>query len=288
MDHKSSVVREVALMAYCSRLLRVRVLGLLLVCCVVAGCGGGSDGGGEKGGQEEGSTLTVLAASSLTDAFGELESMFEEQNQGVDVTTSFASSSELLVQIQQGAPADVYASADERQMNTALEDGLVTEPEIFVRNRPVVIVPAENPAEIEAFGDLASVDAQIVLAEEAVPIARYTEQVLDNADAEYGGGFAQAVRDKIVSREANVRASANRVALGEADATFVYISDVTEDISEQVRVIEIPENLNVVATYPIATIEESLNAGLAREWVDLVLSDEGQSVLESYNFERVG
>ena len=84
-------------MAYCSRLLRVRVLGLLLVCCVVAGCGGGSDGGGEKGGQEEGSTLTVLAASSLTDAFGELESMFEEQNQGVDVTTSFASSSELLV-----------------------------------------------------------------------------------------------------------------------------------------------------------------------------------------------
>ncbi len=275
-------------MAYCSRLLRVRVLGLLLVCCVVAGCGGGSDGGGEKGGQEEGSTLTVLAASSLTDAFGELESMFEEQNQGVDVTTSFASSSELLVQIQQGAPADVYASADERQMNTALEDGLVTEPEIFVRNRPVVIVPAENPAEIEAFGDLASVDAQIVLAEEAVPIARYTEQVLDNADAEYGGGFAQAVRDKIVSREANVRASANRVALGEADATFVYISDVTEDISEQVRVIEIPENLNVVATYPIATIEESLNAGLAREWVDLVLSDEGQSVLESYNFERVG
>jgi len=194
----------------------------------------------------------------------------------------------LLVQIQQGAPADVYASADERQMNTALEDGLVTEPEIFVRNRPVVIVPAENPAEIEAFGDLASVDAQIVLAEEAVPIARYTEQVLDNADAEYGGNFAQNVRDKIVSREANVRASANRVALGEADATFVYISDVTEDISEQVRVIEIPENLNVVATYPIATIEESRNAGLAREWVDLVLSDEGQSVLESYNFERVG
>ncbi len=276
-------------MAYCSRLLQIRVLGLLLVCCVVTGCGGGgSGGGGEKEGQEESSTLTVLAASSLTDAFGELESMFEEQNEGVDVTTSFASSSDLLVQIQQGAPADVYASADENQINTALEEGLVTEPEVFVLNRPVVIVPAENPSGIEAFEDLASVDAQIVLAEEAVPIARYTEQVLDNADAEYGGGFAQNVRDKIVSREANVRASANRVALGEADATFVYISDVTEDISDQVRVIEIPENLNVVATYPIATIDESQNAELAQEWVDLVLSDEGQSVLESYNFERVG
>jgi len=251
----------------------------------LAACSGGS--GGDGGQQPEDATLTVLAASSLTDAFGELESTFEEQNQGVDVTTSFASSSELLTQIQQGAPADVFASADEAKMDTALEEGLVTEPEIFVRNRPVVIVPADNPAGIEEFRDLADADAQIVLAEETVPIARYAEEVLDNADAEYGGGFAQRVRDKIVSREANVRSSANRVALGEADATFVYISDVTADIRDQVRVVEIPENLNVVATYPIATIEESQNPELARAWVDLVLSDEGQRVLEKYNFEPV-
>ena len=233
--------------------------------------------------------LTVLAASSLTDAFGDLESMFEEQNGGVDVSTSFAGSSELLTQIQQGAPADVFASADEEKMDTALEEGLVAEPEVFVRNRPVVIVPADNPAGIEEFRELAEADAQIVLAEEAVPIARYAEEVLDNADGEYeGGGFAQRIRDKIVSREANVRASANRVALGEADATFVYVSDVTEDIRDQVRVIEIPEELNVIATYPIAAIEESQNPELAQAWVDLVLSDEGQRVLEKYNFEPVG
>ncbi len=238
------------------------------------------------GEQSEGSTLTVLAASSLTDVFGEIEGMFEEQNEGVDVGTSFAGSSELLAQIQQGAPADVFASADEEKMDTALEEGLVAEPEVFVRNRPVVIVPADNPAGIEEFRDLAEADAQIVLAEEAVPIARYAEEVLDNADAEYGGGFAQRVRNKIVSREANVRASANRVALGEA-RTFVYVSNVTEDIRDQVRVVEIPEELNVVATYPIATIEESQNPELAQAWVDLVLSDEGQRVLEKYNFEPV-
>ncbi len=261
---------------------------MLLACLavgVLAACGGSSGGGG--GEQSEGSTLTVLAASSLTDAFGELEGTFEEHNGGVDVSTSFAGSSELLTQIQQGAPADVFASADEEKMNTALEEGLVAEPEVFVRNRPVVIVPADNPAGIEEFRDLAEADAQIVLAEEAVPIARYVEEVLDNADAEYGVGFAQRVRDKIVSREANVRASANRVALGEADATFVYVSDVTEDIRDQVRVVEIPEELNVVATYPIATIEESQNPELAQAWVDLVLSDEGQRVLEKYNFEPV-
>ena len=90
----------------------------------------------------------------------------------------------------------------------------------------------------------------------------------------------------IVSREANVRASANRVALGEADATFVYRSDVTEDIRDQVQVIEVPENVNVMATYPIATIAESQHPELAQEWVDLVLSDEGQGVLEKYGFER--
>ena len=264
------------------------ILRLLITCLAIlslAGCSGSSGSGGEE--WEEEATLTVLAASSLTDAFRELEGTFEEQNEGVDVQTSFAGSSELLLQIQQGAPADVFASADEAKMDTALEESLVTEPEIFVRNRPVVIIPADNPARIEEFRDLAVAEAQIVLAEESVPISRYAEEVLENADAEYGGSFAQRVRDKIVSREANVRASANRVALGEADASFVYVSDVTEDIREQVRVIEIPAELNVVATYPIATIEGSQNPELAQAWLDLVLSDRGQDVLEKYNFEPV-
>jgi len=206
-------------MRYLPDLLQARVLSLLLTCLVagsVAACGG--DSGGE---QSEGSTLAVLAASSLAEDIGELENTFEEQNQDVDVITNFAGSSELLTQIQQGAPADVFASVDEAKMYTALEGGLVTEPKIFARKHPVVIVPTDNPARIEEFRNLSEADAQIVLAEETVPIARYAEEVLDNVEAEYGRGFAQRVRDKVVSREANGRASANRVALGEADATYV-------------------------------------------------------------------
>lgn len=252
---------------------------LVLFAFVLAGCGGGAEG-------EEGATLIVLAASSLTDAFGELEGVFEEQNPGTDVRVSFAASSDLLLQLQQGAPADVFASADEARMETAVEEGLVEGPEVFARNRPVVIVPADNPAGIQGFQDLAGADAQIVLAADGVPIAEYTEDVLANADAAYGEGFSESVLGKVVSREPNVRTAAQRVSLGEADGTFVYRSDVTEDIRDAVQTVEIPENLNVLATYPIAVAEGSQDPDLARAWVDLTLGDEGQRTLEGYGFER--
>jgi len=230
----------------------------------------------------------VLAASSLTDAFGELASVFEEQNPGTKVSMSFGGSSELLAQIEQGAPADVFASADEGKMDAALEEGLVTEPQIFARNRPIVIVPKDNPAGIQGLQDLAKPGTKLVLAQDGVPIAEYAKKILSNADSEYGVDFEQRVLDNIVSREANVRASANRVALGEADATFVYVTDVTPGIEDQVQVIGIPEDLNVIATYPIAALKEANNSELAQAWIEFVLSDEGQSVLEKYNFEAAG
>ena len=258
----------------------------------LAGCGGASDSGGgtsrtTSAQQGSSDTLTVLAASSLTDAFGELATTFQEQNPGTKVSTSFGGSSELLTQIQQGAPADVFASADEAKMDTAVQDDLVNTPQTFARNRPVLIVPKDNPAGIQGLQDLAKPGTKLVLAQDGVPIAEYAKQILSNANSEYGGDFEQQVMDNVVSREANVRASANRVALGEADATFVYITDVTPEIANQVEVIEIPEDLNVIATYPIATLKESSNSELAQKWLDLVLSDEGQGVLEKYGFERV-
>ena len=260
------------------------LLFILLLTCGLAGCGGapGEDNKGDN--EAESSTLYVFAASSLTDTFGDLESAFEERNPGTDVRMNFAASSELLFQIQQAALADVFASADEAKMDTAVEESLVKQPEVFARNSVVVIVPTANPAGIEEFGDLAGADATVVLAVEGVPIAEYAEQVLANADAAYGEGFSQSVLDKVVSREANVRAAAQRVALGEADATFVYRSDVTEDIRDQVQVIEVPEELNVVATYPMAVVERSENPDLGQTWIDFVLSDEGQDALEGYGF----
>jgi molybdate transport system substrate-binding protein len=251
------------------------------------GCGDASGREGEaQGGGGEERTLTVFAASSLTDAFGELAETFEEKNPGTEVRASFESSSTLLTQIQQGAPADVFASAAQEEMNTASDDGLVAgEPEVFVRNREVIMIPGENPAGIESMRDLAKPGIKLVIAEEGVPAADYAEEILGKASAEYGSGFKQDVLANVVSREADVRASVNRVALGDADATFGYASDYTPDIRDRVEVIKIPEDLNIVATYPIAALKEAEDPELAREWIDLVLSEEGQRVLEKWGFE---
>ena len=238
----------------------------LVLLCVVLGTGCDGPNGADARGDEisGGGQLTVLAASSLTDAFEELSKTFEEQNPGTEVRTSFAASSELLAQIRQGAPADVFASASERNMNTAVREDLVGEVSVFARNRPVLIVPVDNQAGIGEFEDLDEANAQVVLAEDGVPIADYAMEVLSNASVEYGDGFEDDVLGKIVSREANVRAAANRVALGEADATFVYASDVTPDIRDRIEVLEIPGEVNVVATYPIATVRDSGSPELAR------------------------
>jgi molybdate transport system substrate-binding protein len=256
-----------------------------------AGCAGGpasgsSAGGGEGGGPDR--TLTVFAASSLTDAFGALAEEFEDQNPGVEVRQSFESSSTLLTQIQQGAPADVFASAAEEEMDVAVDEGLVAgEPEVFVRNREVIMVPRDNPANIESMQDLDEEGIRLVLAEDGVPAADYALEILGKANAEYGSGFKRGVLSNVVSREADVRAAVSRVALGDADATFGYASDYTPDIRDRVRVIQIPENLNIVAVYPIATLKGARSPGLAQEWVDLVISEEGQRVLGEWGFEPV-
>ena len=260
----------------------------LVVVLGLAGCGGSpadaGTGGGEGG--ERGGTLTVLAASSLTDAFGELAKRFERENPGVTVKQSFESSSTLLNQIQQGAPADVFASAAEEEMETAVEDGLVRgEPEVFVKNREVIMVPKDNPAAIDAFRDVARPSVRLVLAEDGVPAADYALEILGKADEEYGRGFEKDVLSNVVSREADVRAAVNRVVVGDADATFGYASDHTPDIRDRVEVVPIPPDLNIIATYPIAALKGAEDPGLAKEWVDLVTSEEGQRVLDEWGFE---
>ena len=255
-----------------------------LLVSVLAGltsCGGGSASGEQMGG-----TLTILAASSLTDAFSELAKTFEKQNPGTEVRTSFGASSEMLAQIQQGAPADVFASAAEEEMDTAVKQRLVSgKPQVFVKNREVVMVPKANPANIRSFRDVATPGTRLVLAEDAVPAADYAMEILDNADEEYGAGFKKEVLSNVVSREADVRASVNRVAVGDADATFGYASDYTPDIREEVEIVPVPPDLNILATYPIAALADANSPTLAKKWVDLVTSEEGQRVLKQWGFE---
>ena len=254
---------------------------LVSVLAGLMGCGGGSASGKQKGG-----TLTILSASSLTDAFGELAKTFEKQNPGAEVRTSFGASSDLLAQIQQGAPADVFASAAAEEMDTAVKDGLVTgEPQIFVKNREVVMVPRANPANIQSLRDVATPGTRLVLAEDGVPAADYALEILDKADKEYGARFKKNVLSNVVSREADVRASVNRVTVGDADATFGYASDYTPDIRDKVEVVKIPPDLNIVATYPIAALKDAKSPTLAGKWVDLVTSEEGQRVLKKWGFE---
>jgi molybdate transport system substrate-binding protein len=265
---------------------------LLLLVVILAGCGGagssgsgGGNGGSGGGGEQQGGTLTILAASSLTDAFGELGKTFEQQNPGTTVKTSFGASSDLLAQIQQGAPADVFASAAEEEMNTAVKDGLVSgKPVVFVKNREVVMVPKDNPANIQSLEDLSKPGTKLVLAEKGVPAADYAVEILDKADKVYGSGFKQKVLSNVVSREADVRASVNRVVVGDADTTFGYASDYTPDIRDKVKIIPIPENLNIIAIYPIAILKDAKQPALAKKWVDLVTSSKGQQVLKKRGF----
>lgn len=234
--------------------------------------------------------VVVFAAASLADAFQEIAQEFQVRYPGTTVTFNFAGSSALRTQLAQGAKADVFASADEKNMRGAQEDGTVAEePRVFVHNTPVVVVPKGNPAGIAGFADLAKPGIRLVLEAKDVPIGNYARQILAKAseDPAYGSDFADRVLANVVSEETNVKAALTKVALGEADATFVYVSDVTPDVRDKVRVVEVPEQFNVVAEYYIATTKEAPNAAGGRAFIAFVLSPEGQAILEKWGFTPV-
>jgi molybdate transport system substrate-binding protein len=236
---------------------------------------------------QESQTLTVFAAASLTDAFEEIATDFEAENPGVDVLFNFAGSSDLAAQLAEGAPADVFASANNTQMNAARDaERIAGRPHTFVKNRLVLIVPADNPDGITTLRDLSNEGIQLVIAAPDVPVRTYTDTLLERlaADPAYGETYRTAVLANVVSEEQNVRQVSAKVALGEADGGIVYVSDVTPDISEQVIAIPIPDYLNTIATYPIAITNDTANPELAQAFVDYVLSDAGQDTLVNWNF----
>jgi len=235
---------------------------------------------------EANSTLTVFAAASLTDAFAALAEIYEANSPHIDVVFNFAGSNQLATQIDQGAPVDVFASANREQMENAVAGGRIDAdtPRVFVTNRLVLAYPQENPAGISALSDLALPDTLIVLAAEEVPVGRYSLQFLDKAAADpaFGSNFKQGVLDNVVSYEENVRAVLNKVSLGEADAGIVYLSDLVG--VEGVSYLEIPDTLNSIAEYPIAALNDSENAAAAAAFIDLVIGAEGQAILAEYGF----
>jgi molybdate transport system substrate-binding protein len=228
--------------------------------------------------------LTVFAAASLKSAFESFAPAYQAET-GLGLTSSFDASSALRAQIEQGAPADVFASADQRWMSELMAKGQVDgEPAVFARNRLVAIVPRNNPARIGALGDLARRGTKIVLAAEAVPVGKYSRETLVRlAGAEgFPKDYDRRVLANVVSQEENVKSVVAKVQLGEADGGIVYQSDVTPSVARYVRVFEIPDPYNSIATYPIAVLKSAGNAQAARDFLALVTSARGQAVLQRH------
>ena len=233
-------------------------------------------------------TLTVFAAASLTESFTELGKQFEAAHPGVKAVFNFAGSQQLRAQLEQGAQADVFASANTKEMNAAIQDSLVISgtQKTLARNRLVAIFPKDNPGKIETLADLATPGLKLVVADKAVPVGQYTLDMLDKMgqDPTYGAGFADKVQANVVSRENDVKAVVSKVRLGEADAGVVYSTDVTPAAAQDVTPLAIPDQFNQLATYPIAALAKAPQPELAQQFVDLVLSDAGQELLAGYGF----
>ena len=229
-------------------------------------------------------TLRVFAAASLTDAFREIAAAYEKAHPGERVELNFAGSPTLRTQIEQGAPADVFASADLDHAEALVRAGLLGPHRVFARNRLVVVVPRDG-GKVGGLADLAAPGVKVVMAGPAVPAGRYSAQVLARLGEArlFGEGFAARVLANVVSQETSVRVVLSKVALGEADAGFVYATDAMP-AADKLKTLEIPERYNVTAQYPIAILVRSVAAGPAKAFVEMVTGAEGQAILRRHGF----
>ncbi|HWQ18154.1 MAG TPA: molybdate ABC transporter substrate-binding protein [Methanotrichaceae archaeon] len=239
---------------------------------------------------QEPKELTVFAAASLTGAFGEIGEMYENGT-GIHVTFNFDGSQALATQMTNGAYADVFASANNKQMNVVKKAGLMNTSSIatFTRNTPALVVPVANPGGIKGISDLNRSGLKIVIGTDDVPIGDYTRQILDKLenDTDYGYWYKIGFYNNVVSRETNVNYIVSKVALGEADAGIAYKSDVTPAMAEKITKIEIPAKYNVIAEYPMGALNQTKYPAQAEGFMRLVRSDEGRAVLEKYGFDPV-
>ncbi|HEX2503914.1 MAG TPA: molybdate ABC transporter substrate-binding protein [Miltoncostaeaceae bacterium] len=237
----------------------------LVALVVMAGCGDDDDD--EGGGAQPASSLTVFAAASLTDVFPQIEPGAEY---------NFAASDTLATQIREGAPADVYAAANERLPNELFDEGLVDQPITFATNELVLLVQTGNPEGIQGVTDLEKEGVTFVMADEGVPVGDYTRDVLANLNRSELVGRA-------ASQEDDVRAVTGKVALGEADAGFAYATDALA-VAEDVEAVAIPARAQPPINYGIAVVADSEDKEAAQVFIDAVLSPAGQDALEAAGF----
>ncbi len=229
--------------------------------------------------------LTIFAAASLKNMLAEAETAYEAANPGTDLTISTDSSSALETQIEQGAPADVFLSADTTNPQKLVDGGFASGEAIpFAGNKLTVIVPTDNPAGIQSPADLAKPGLRIIAAGDEVPITKYATQLVENlaAEADDPEGFAAAYVANVASKEDNVSAIVSKIELGEGDAGIVYVTDAAA--SDEVTPIEVPDAANVPATYAGVVVGESPNQDAAAAFLDWLTGPDGQAVLSSFGF----
>ena len=251
----------------------VALVGMLAAALLLPACSGGASGARDKGGDTQ--VLTVFAAASLKSSFEEIATDFEGDHPGVDVQLSFAGSSDLVTQIDQGAPADVLATADTATMDQAVESDLVSgTPQDFATNTLTIAVPAGNPAGITDLASLAEPGVQLVLCAPQVPCGRAAEKVEESA----------GVSLSPVSEEQSVTDVLGKVTSGEADAGLVYVTDAAS-AGDAVEQIGLPEARADVNTYPLAVVAGTSQEELATEFTQEVLGERGQEVLAGQGFQ---
>jgi molybdate transport system substrate-binding protein len=255
-----------------------RSFSAIAVGLVLTGCGSSSAATSASPGLS--GSITVLAAASLTAAFTKIGADFEKAFRGTTVHFSFAGSATLVTQVEQGAQGDVFASADQPNMQKLVDASLVQgPPSTFAHNRLEIVVARGNPHHIGALSDLARPGEVVILCALVVPCGRYANQALQKA----------GVSVSPASLETDVKAVTSKVAVGEADAGIVYITDV-KAAGAGVEGVSIPDNLNVLADYPIVVLKDSQNVPLAKAFVSYVLDDApagssgGQRTLRQYGF----
>ena len=232
-----------------------------------------------------GGDLTIFAAASLKNMLAEAETAYEAANPGTDLTISTDSSSALETKIEQGAPADVFLSADTTNPQKLIDGGFASGEAVpFAGNKLTVIVPTDNPAAIQSAADLARPGLRIIAAGDDVPITKYATQLVENlaAEADDPAGFAAAYVANVASKEDNVSSIVSKVALGEGDAGIVYVTDAAA--SDEVTAIAVPDAANVPATYAGVVVGESPNQEAAAAFLDWLTGTDGQAVLSSFGF----
>ncbi|MDQ1398041.1 MAG: molybdate transport system substrate-binding protein [Acidimicrobiaceae bacterium] len=246
------------------------LLALLAATATTAACGSGQK---TTRATAVNGNVTVFAAASLTESFNDLQASLKTSDPGLKVTYSFSGSGALVAQVQQGAPADVIATADLAAMKKLTDAGLVEAPMTFAKNKLEILVAPGNPKGVHTLGDLARSDLKIVTEDDTVPAGKYAAQILQMA----------GVTVRPVSREADVKSAVAKITSGEADATIVYVTDV-DAAGAKAQGVAIPDAQNVVAEYPIAIVKTTKNHEAAVAFVAAVTKSSGQAALYRHGF----